>query len=68
MEDCVDEGVLLADPRSHFVIASPRSAVLVVCMTLLPLIPLSDLGAVVVAADAMVFQLHLEGRACWQCS
>ena len=42
-----------------------RNCCAVICMTQLPLLPLSDLDLVVVAADTMVFQLHLEGRASW---
>ena len=45
----------------------PRCYV-VVCLLRFPLPPLSDcvpVVVVVVAAD-VVFQMHLEGRACWQ--
>ena len=45
-----------------------RDCCVVICVSRLPLPPLSDCVPVVavVVAAAVVFQLHLEGRACWQ--
>ena len=55
-----DEGMLLADPRSHC--HSAFCCCVVVCVSQLTLPPLSDRVPIVVA---VVFQLHLEGRTPW---
>ena len=68
MEDCVDEGVLLADlvqvPISRLRLPL-RVSLLSMCHDCycLPL-PLSDRVPVVAVATAVVFWLHLEGRTC----
>ena len=56
---------------AHFARAGPCSLQLLCCCPLsrilrLSLPPLSGRVPVVVVAADVVFQLHLEGRACWQ--
>ena len=56
----------VVDDAKELLLVPVRDCCVVVCMSQLPLPPLSDHVPVVDVAAAVVFQLHVEGRAGWQ--